>query len=316
MIDADPDGTDAALDLDADYRALFDLIDDGFAVIELIADADGRTVDVLHLDANPAYERHTGIHGIVGKCASEVGLERGPWYDAYTEVARTGTAVRIEAHIAAIDRWLSAHVSRIGGDGSRTLAVVFHDITDRKHAEAALRESEEKYRALFDRMEEGFCGLEILRDQAGRGIDVRIVELNAALERQTGLARDKLIGKRMSEVFPPEDTQRWLPVWIRIADTGEPETIVEYAAIADRWFETSGYRQATDRVAYFFRDVTNRKKAEHVLRDSEGAADVPAQAERCATPAGGRRRDQERGGPAGRPASRRRALRLCRVSRA
>lgn len=135
-IDQRKRGADALRDSEAKYGTLFESIDDGFALIDLILDGQGKPVDTLHIEANSAYERHTGLRAIVGKRGLEVMPSIGPWLDYYGDVARTGEAMRLEYHVEHLGRWLTAHVSRVGGDGSLRLAVVFSDITERKRAEA------------------------------------------------------------------------------------------------------------------------------------------------------------------------------------
>lgn len=71
------------------------------------------------------------------------------WLRYYDDVSRTGVPIRIENYWADGDRWLSAHFSRVGDTGSNLVAVVFDDISERKRAEIALREGEEKYRQML-----------------------------------------------------------------------------------------------------------------------------------------------------------------------
>ncbi len=118
------------------YRTLFNSIDEGFAVIDLILDQNGRPVDTFHIEVNPAYERHTGLSDIVGKRGLEVVPSIGEWLDFYGDIARTGEAIRLEYYVDPIDRWLSCYVSRVGGEDSLRLAVIFNDITERKRREA------------------------------------------------------------------------------------------------------------------------------------------------------------------------------------
>ncbi|MCB0125810.1 MAG: PAS domain S-box protein, partial [Caldilineaceae bacterium] len=124
---------------EAKYRMLFNSIDEGFCIIEVIFDANGKAFDLLHLEANEAYERYTGLRNIVGKRAREIVPDGGPWLDFYGNVALTGEAARLEAYLPpGVDRWISSYASRVGGEGSRQVAVVFNDITERKRREAHL----------------------------------------------------------------------------------------------------------------------------------------------------------------------------------
>lgn len=120
---------------EAKYRTLFESIDEGYCLIELQLDAAGEVVDWLYVEANPKFERHTGLQ-VRGRKASELfGAIDPAWLDFYAGVARTGEGQRREDHFAALDRWYAVFCTRAGGPGSRRLAVVFDDITERKRAE-------------------------------------------------------------------------------------------------------------------------------------------------------------------------------------
>jgi signal transduction histidine kinase/GAF domain-containing protein len=118
------------------YRSLFDSIDEAFALIEMIFDEAGRAVDYRFLETNQVYERQTGTSHIVGKCARELdpNLE-AYWLETYGQVALTGEPVRLENYHQRTERWYSAYASRVGGPGSRLVALVFDDVTERKHQE-------------------------------------------------------------------------------------------------------------------------------------------------------------------------------------
>jgi PAS domain S-box-containing protein len=121
------------------YRSLFDSIDEAFALIEMIHDDAGNWVDYRFLEVNRAFERQTRLAGATGRRARELvpGLEQEV-VDCYGRVAATGEPVRFECCVAGMDgAWYSAYAVRVGGSGSREVAVVFDDITARKRAELA-----------------------------------------------------------------------------------------------------------------------------------------------------------------------------------
>ncbi|MBD1847028.1 GAF domain-containing protein [Cyanobacteria bacterium FACHB-63] len=118
------------------YRALFESIDEGFCIVEVLFTADGRASDHRILQANPAFARHSGISNPAGKTASELapGIEQY-WNDLYAQVIDTGEPARLEIRSDALDRWFNVLVSRVHGAAACQVAIVFNDITERKHNE-------------------------------------------------------------------------------------------------------------------------------------------------------------------------------------
>ena len=118
------------------YRSLFELIDEGFNLLEMISDESGHSSDFRILETNPAWEQQTGLTDAVGKTLLEItpNFEQ-QWLDFYGDVAISGRGRRIEYYTASVDRWYTVYASRIGGEGSRQVAVVFNDISERKQRE-------------------------------------------------------------------------------------------------------------------------------------------------------------------------------------
>ncbi|MCF2443395.1 PAS domain S-box protein [Dyadobacter sp. CY345] len=118
------------------FRTLFETIDEGFCIQELLLDKDGRVVDMIYREANEAFEQHTGLTEASGKQASEVfpNIEHS-WFDALTRVYQTGISERIEGYNEDTGRWLTAQYSRFGGAGSPFVVAVFNDFTERKQRE-------------------------------------------------------------------------------------------------------------------------------------------------------------------------------------
>ncbi|UYZ59685.1 PAS domain S-box protein [Hymenobacter latericus] len=121
------------------YRTLFENIDEGFALYEVLLDERGQAVDILYHEANPAFARQSGARDVVGRKASELFPNTElPWMDTLTRVYQTGVGERMEDYHADTDRWFSLYYARVGSEGSPLIAVVFRDITERKRREANL----------------------------------------------------------------------------------------------------------------------------------------------------------------------------------
>jgi PAS domain S-box-containing protein len=133
------------------YRTLFNSIDEGFCVIELIFDETGSPIDWIFTEVNPAFEKHNGLVNAVGKTARELipGIEEH-WFQIYGKVVLTGEAVRFEEGSEALRRWFDVYAFRIGEREDRKVAVLFNDSTNRKQTEEELRKSDARLRLALD----------------------------------------------------------------------------------------------------------------------------------------------------------------------
>ena len=122
------------------YRTLFDSVDEGFCIFEMLFDEADRPIDYRFLEMNPTFQAHTGLKDAVGRTAREMlpGLEEF-WFDTYGRVALTGEPVRFENEAPAMGRWFDVYATRIGGADSRKVGLLFNDISVRKQSEATLR---------------------------------------------------------------------------------------------------------------------------------------------------------------------------------
>ncbi|GAT34792.1 PAS domain S-box-containing protein [Terrimicrobium sacchariphilum] len=124
------------------YRTLFNSIDEGFCVFEMIYDATGQPVDYRFLEVNPAFEKHTGLADAEGRTILEmVPAHEKHWHEIYGRVAETGESIRFEERGEGMGRWFSVYAFRIDEPEQRRVAAIFSDITERKQAEEELAEA-------------------------------------------------------------------------------------------------------------------------------------------------------------------------------
>ena len=146
---------------------------------------------------------------------------------------------------------------------------VSFDVTEQRLAEARLRESEAKYRTLFDSIDQGVAFIEILFDAAGQPVDFRWLQVNRAFEQETGLPN--VVGKTVREVFPTFERSP-IERYAEVALTGQPVRVERFVEQLDQWFSVYAapvVGKASGQVALVFANITARKRAEQALRASE-----------------------------------------------
>lgn len=127
------------------YRILFEAMDEGFCVIEMLYDPDGKANDYRFVEINQAFEKQTGLHDAQGKTIRQLVPDQdGSWYEIFGNVVKTGEAIRFENPSPAIQRYFDVFASRIGGEGSKIIGILFKDITERKQYEQNLVVAKEK----------------------------------------------------------------------------------------------------------------------------------------------------------------------------
>lgn len=133
------------------YHALFRSMYQGFCVLEMLFDDTGQHVIGFNaLEVNPRFAQESGMAAYAtGATPPELvpALDEF-WLAAYGRVVHTGEARRQERYEPWVNRWFDVHAFRIGPPAARQVAVLFTDITARKQAEAALRESEAQFRTV------------------------------------------------------------------------------------------------------------------------------------------------------------------------
>ena len=142
------------------------------------------------------------------------------------------------------------------------------ELAQRVQTEKALRESETKYRLLFESMLNGFAYHHIITDDGGCPVDYVFLEVNEAFLQMTGLVREDIVGKRVTEVLPgiTQSDFNWIEVYGRVASQGETLCFEQYSRELNRWYSVLAYSAGAGYFSTVFDDITQRKKLEDELR--------------------------------------------------
>ena len=132
------------------YRTLFNCMDEGYCVAEIIFDAHKKPIDYRFLEVNPPFEEQSGLVDATGKTILELIPDFDPAPIAiYGQVAITGEPIRFEYEVKEINRWFDLYAFKIKSADNNKIAILFTNITERKLAQLALIENQERLEAFI-----------------------------------------------------------------------------------------------------------------------------------------------------------------------
>ncbi len=267
-ITARKDAEKAILESDIRHRSLFENMLEGFAYCRMLFE-NGIPVDFEYLEVNKAFERITGLKDVVGKKVTEAipGIrESNPeLFEVYGRVAQTGRPERFEVYLNTLLTWLSISVYTMRAG---YFAVVFTDITERKRADEAVKDSEERFRMVFDHVFDGISIYSEDPDPSKR----RLIDCNDRYATMAGRSREELLqlGSTLGLQRTLEGAANTIRLesltsgtayqdsfsWIR---PDGKDNVIEYVGMPIAWRGKS-YSIGIDR------DITERKRSERELR--------------------------------------------------
>jgi PAS domain S-box-containing protein len=209
------------------------------------------------------------IHGVIDGTQTA-------WSEEYRFRRSNGTYAQV------LDR---GHVIRDADGQAERMIGAMLDLTQMRNTEAALRESEERFRTILETVEAAFAIVQVKFDSDDEPVDYRFLEANPAFEREAGV---NLRGKWVTE-FAPDLERFWFETYGRVAKTRVPINFESYAKAFERWFDVRAVPvgdPSERQIAIIFNDVTGRRDAEERLRKSEAVARANVQRVQLALEAG------------------------------
>ncbi len=198
----------------------------------------------------------------------------GPVDDPSVRVLKEGTVVGLANHTLLIAKDGTRRAIADSGAPIRDQAgavtgvvLVFHDQTHDRLAEQQLRESEQKYRALFENMASGSCLSEVIYED-GVAVDYRIWEVNPAFGRILGIDTSSVVGKRASEVYCTNEIP-FFGIYTKVAKTGNPGSFEGYFGPGHKHLQITVGCPRPNFFSTVFTDITERKQAEERLKRIE-----------------------------------------------
>ena len=194
---------DAELKLKASeekYRGIFETMDQGLSIIEMIFDETNKPIDYRFIENNPVFQKQTGLPDVTNKTAREAMPTLGGfWFETFGQVALTGKPIRFTQKEDALNSWFDVNAFRLGDNGSKKIAVLFTNITEQKAAEEAIQESEARFRTMAE-------ATEVLIGVADEKSNVTY--FNKAWGDLTGRPMEDLLLLGWADLIHPEDKDR------------------------------------------------------------------------------------------------------------
>ena len=169
---------------------------------------------------------------------------------------------------------LHRRISALEAENARLNALAASDDSELERAETALADSEQRYRTLFDRIDEGFCIIEFFDGPHGPLSDYIHIEANPAYEAHAGISN--VVGQKLREMVPDE-ADGWVELYGGVLRTGTPIRFERELVATGRHLELAAFRiepASRRQVAVLFQDITARKRAETAIQNLNETLEV------------------------------------------
>lgn len=245
-------------ELGSGWKAIAEDIREGLFVGEVIRSATGIITDYVIIYANPSFARMTGVPlevAIGSRLTALFPLAGDAPLQICRRVVSTGISEEFDMPFDDPVGWYEGRVRRLS---ENRFTVVFQNTTKHHSAELALAAAEDRYRRLFDAIDEGFCVIEMIFDD-DQPVDYRFLEANPAFERHTGLVDP--VGRTAREMVDGLEAH-WFQTYGAVArDRRAVRMTLPAPSMGQRTFDIFAFPVAEElpnQVGILFIDVSER----------------------------------------------------------
>ncbi|WP_419213527.1 ATP-binding protein [Maribacter sp. X9] len=235
-----------------------------FAHGEIIYDVSERPYDMRILQANTAFHIQIGVDSdsVIGRNLHEFFPDlKQYWLDNIVEVATLQVPKTFVSYSELYGKYydVNAYSPQKG-----QVIIIFKDITKLEEQKIKLRESESIKSKIIENMLDGFILSEIICNENNDPIDYRVLSVNPAFEKQTGIKAKEIVGKTMLEFFPDVE-EAWIKMVGQVGLTQQPTSTTQYNHNTKKHYEINAYSPMRGQVVKIFRDITSKENKREQL---------------------------------------------------
>ncbi len=250
------------------YQKIFNLIEEGIAICELIMDEKDQPIDVIILEANPAYEKHSGLRReqVIGRPLKEVLPTLEPiWLDCCSKVTRTRTGTHFEEYNASLNKYFEVFAYPMEDN---CFIAIYSDTTERKRAGEEIKNASNMLQLIMNNIPQAIFW---------KDCNSRYLGCNNVFSEDAGVqSPENIVGKTDYDLpWTVKQTAEYRECDLRVMKNDTPEYhIIEQQRTADgklTWLDTNKIplHDAKGNVIGIlgtYEDITERKEAEESLR--------------------------------------------------
>ncbi|MEP0914517.1 PAS domain S-box protein [Leptolyngbya sp. GB1-A1] len=248
-----------------EYRTLFESIDEGFCICEMLFDEHGKPHDYRFLKVNPTFAKLTGLESAVGKTARQLVPDlENDWVEIYGSVVQTGKSVRFEQQSIALNRWFNVNAFCVNEPQNHQFAILFTNISEAKRVEDERKKVEQEREQFFAVASD----LQVITRTDGY-----FQWVSPTFERLLGWKPDEITSRPWTDFVHPDDINPSVLETDSLFSGNETlafENRYRHKDGSYRWLLWRAKPQLEEQVIYGAAiDITDRKLAEVALRESE-----------------------------------------------